>query len=112
MIHHTPAKAPFQPEGLPEARLPEQIVHPRGGCWLVYKKHTSWMPLVSPLTLPHTCHRATVCAVELTMDNGTKAAIISCYIPQTVEAHSLTYAALAQLPRTLTHSLIILGGSL
>jgi len=27
-IRHTPVNAPFQPEGLPEARLPEHIVHP------------------------------------------------------------------------------------
>jgi hypothetical protein len=61
-IHHTPVNALFQPESLPEARLPEHIVHPGGGCWLAYKKHTSWTPLVSPLTLPHTCHSATICA--------------------------------------------------
>jgi hypothetical protein len=65
---------------------------------------------MSPLTLPHTCHIAPICAIELSLDNGTKAAIISCYLSQTVEAHSLTCAALAQLPHTLTHSLIILGG--
>jgi len=40
-IHHTPVNAPFQPEGLPEARLPEHIVHSGGGSWLAYKKHTS-----------------------------------------------------------------------
>ncbi len=31
-IHHTLANAPFQPDGLPEARLPKHIVHPGGGC--------------------------------------------------------------------------------
>jgi hypothetical protein len=111
-IHHTPANAPFQPEAIPEARLPEHIVHPGGGCWLANKKHTSWTPLVSPLTLPHTCHSATICAIALTLDNNTKATIILCYLSQTVEAHSLTCAALAQLPHTLPHSLIILGGDL
>jgi len=109
MIHHTPANVPFQPEGLPEARLPEHIVHSGGGSWLAYKKHTSWAPLVSPLTLLHTCHSAKICSVELTLDNCTKATIISCYLSQTVEAHSLTCAALTQLPHTLPHSLIILG---
>jgi hypothetical protein len=80
---------------------------------LAYKKHTSWTPLVSPLTLPHTCHSATICAVGLTMDNDTKAAIIySCYLPQAVEVHSLTCAALVQLPHTHPHFLIILGDDL
>jgi hypothetical protein len=68
--------------------------------------------MVSPLTLPHNCHSATICAVELTLDNDTKAIIISCYLPQSVDAHSLTCASLAQLPHTLPHSLIILGGDL
>ena len=64
--------------------------HLGGGCWLAYKKLTSWTPLVSPLTLPHTCHNATKCAFELALDNGIKAPIISCYLPQKVDAHSLT----------------------
>jgi hypothetical protein len=68
--------------------------------------------LVSPLTLPHTCHSATICAVELTLGSGTNAAIISCYLPQTVDAHSLICAALAQLPHTLPHFLVIMGGNL
>jgi hypothetical protein len=58
-VHHHQAKAPFHPDGLPEARLPAQITHPGGGCWLAYKKHASWTPLVSPLTLTQNCPRAT-----------------------------------------------------
>ena len=30
--HHHPTNAPLQPDGLPEARLPNQITHPCGGC--------------------------------------------------------------------------------
>ena len=67
---------------------------------------------MSPLTLPHNCPKAIICVVELTLFNGTKEVIISCYLPQTVEAHSNTCAALAQLPHTLPHPLIILGGDL
>ncbi len=111
-VHHHPANAPFYPEGLPEARLPVQITHPGGGCWLAYKKHASWTPLVSPLTLPQNCPRATTCAVELTLLDGSKAAIISCYLPQTTEAHAVTCEAQSQLPRTLPHSIIIMGGDL
>ena len=40
-----------------------------------------------------------------------QATIISCYLPQTVEAHSLTCATLAQQPHNLPHSLIIFGTS-
>ena len=65
-----------------------------------------------PLTIPHNCPSATIRAVELILFNGTKAAIISCYRPQTVEAHSHTCVALAQLPHTFPHPLIILGGDL
>ena len=32
-IHHHPTKTPFQPDGLPEARLPNHITHSGGGCW-------------------------------------------------------------------------------
>ena len=60
---------------------------------------------MSPLILPHTCHVATIRAVDITLYNGPKAAIISCYLPQTVEAHSLTCAALAQLYPTPSHIL-------
>ena len=111
-VHHHPSNAPFQPDGLPEARLSDHIIHPGGGCWLAYKKHTSWTTLVCPLTLPINCPRATTYVVELTLVYGTKAAIISCYLPQPVEAHSNTCAILAQLPHTLSHPLIILGGDL
>jgi hypothetical protein len=79
---------------------------------LAYKKHTSWTPLVSPLTLSQKCPSATICAVELTLHNSSKVAIISWYLPQTVEAQSNTCDALSQLPHTLPHSLIILGGDL
>jgi hypothetical protein len=79
---------------------------------LAYKKHTSWTPLVSPLTLPQTCLSATICAVELRLPNTTKVAIISCYLPQTLEAHAITCNALSQLSHTVPHSLIILGGDL
>jgi hypothetical protein len=68
--------------------------------------------MASPLTLPHTCHSATICEVELTLNNGTKAAIIYCYFPQSIETHSLTCGALANLPQPLPHSFIIIGGDL
>jgi hypothetical protein len=109
-IHHHPSNAPFQQDGLPEARLPDHSTHPGGGCWLAYKKHASWTPLLSPLTLPHTCLIAPTCVVELTLLNGTKAAIILCNLPHAIEAHAITCDALSQLPHTLMHSLIILGG--
>ncbi len=66
---------------------------------------------MSPLKLPQNCPRATTCAVELTLLDGSKAAIISCYLPQTTEAHAATCEALSQLPRTLPHSIIIMGGT-
>jgi hypothetical protein len=110
-VHHHPANAPFHPDNLPEARLPAQITHPGGGCWLAYKKHVSWTLLLSPMTLPQNCPRATTCAVELTLLDGSKAAIISCYLAQTTEAHADTCETLSKLPRTLPHSLIVfLGG--
>jgi hypothetical protein len=37
--------------------------------------------LVTPLTLPQSYPRATACAVELALRDGSKAAIISCYLP-------------------------------
>ncbi len=58
------------------------------------------------------CPSATICALELTLLNGTKEAIISCYLPQKVEAHSATCDAVSQLPHILPHSLIILGGDM
>jgi len=67
---------------------------------------------VSPLILPHNCPCATTCAVELTLPNGVEAAIVSCYLSQTLEAHVITFDALSQLPQTLPHSLVILGGDL
>jgi hypothetical protein len=67
---------------------------------------------VTPLSLPQSCPRATTCAVEITLYDGSKAAILSCYLPQTLEAHAATCAALTQLPGTLPHSLIIMGGDL
>jgi len=39
-VNHYPSNASFQPDGLPEARLPDHITYPGGGCWLAYKKHT------------------------------------------------------------------------
>ena len=39
--HHHPSNAPGQPDGLPEARLPNHLTHPSGGCWLARKKKTS-----------------------------------------------------------------------
>jgi len=51
-VHHHPSNAPFQPDGLPEARFPDHITHPGGGCRLAYKKHTSWTTLEAPLNLP------------------------------------------------------------
>jgi hypothetical protein len=48
--------------------------------------------------------------VELALQDGSRAAILSCYLPQTIEAHAATCAALIELPGTLPHSLIIVGG--
>jgi len=76
-IHHHSTNAPFQPDSLPEAHLPNHITHSGGGCWLAYKKNTSWSPLVSPFTSLQNCPSATTCAVELVLLNGSKAAIIS-----------------------------------
>jgi hypothetical protein len=50
---------------------------------------------VTPLSLPQSCPRATTCAVELALQDGSKAAILSCYLPQTVEEHAAACAALA-----------------
>ena len=52
IIHHHLSNVWFKPDDLPEARLPDHMIRSDGGCWLAYKKHTSWTPMVSPLTLP------------------------------------------------------------
>ena len=109
-IHHHSVRAPFHPNGLPEAWLPSQLTHPGGGACIAYKKHAPWASLVTPLTLPQSCPRATTCAVELTLRDGLKAAIISCYLPQTTEEHATICDALTKLPGSLPHSLIIMGG--
>ncbi len=83
-VHHHPSNAPFQPDGLLEARLLDHITHLGGGCWLAYKKHTSWTPPVSLLTLPQTYPSATTYAVKLILLNGSKTAILSCYLPHTI----------------------------
>jgi hypothetical protein len=66
--------------------------------------------LVTPLPLPLSCPRATICAVELALTDGSRAAIISCYLPQDSEEHAAVCAELTQLPGTLPHPLIIMGG--
>ncbi len=107
--HRHPFNASSQPDGLPEARLPNHITHPGGGCWLAYKKITSWSPMVSLLILTQNCPSATTCAVELNFLNGSKVAIISCYLPQTTEVHAIACDALSQLPNTYPHHLIMGG---
>ena len=44
--------------------------------------------------------------------DGSKATIISCSLPQTTEARAAICDALTNLPGTLPHSLIIIGGDL
>jgi hypothetical protein len=63
--------------------------------------------LVSPLTLPQTCPGATTCAVKLILLNGSKATIISCYLPHKIETHVVTCDAVSQQPHTLPHSLVM-----
>ena len=110
--HYHPENAPSPPDPLPEARIPAQLTHARGGSWLAYKKHTSWSPMIRPLTLPEDCPRATTCAVKLTLLSGTKAAFIACYLPQPLEEHAQVCKALANLPQVLPHQILILGGDL
>ena len=51
-----------------------------------------------PLTLLQTCPNVTTCAVELTLLNDTTSAIISCYLPETLETHAITCDALSNYP--------------
>ena len=47
---------------------------------------------------------------ELTLLNGAKAAIIAHFLAQPMEEHALVCGALARLPNTLPHSLLIFWG--
>ncbi len=103
---------PSPPDTLPEARLPNHLTHPGGGCWIAYRKYTAWAAHVRPLRLPTYCPPATTCATEINLQSGEKAAIIANYLPQSVEEHDLACKALARLPVILPHHLLILRGDL
>jgi hypothetical protein len=111
-IHFHPANAPSPSGGLPEARIPTSLTHAGGGAWIAYKKQTPWSSMVRPLNLPADCPSATTCAVELTLLTGAKAAFIASYLPQPIEEHAQVCKALANLPQTLPHQFLILGGDL
>jgi hypothetical protein len=111
-IHYHPANAPSLRDVLPEARLPGHLTHPRGGCWISYRKHAAWKTHVRPLRLPADCPRAIPFAVEITLHSGEKAAVVASYLPQPVEEHGRTCQAFDRLPATLPHHLLILGGDL
>ena len=68
--------------------------------------------MVRPLMLPADCPSTTICAVELTLLTGAKAAFIACYLPQPIEEHAQVCKALANLPHALPHQILILGGDL
>jgi len=51
-IYYHPINAPSPPDTLPEARLPDHLTHPGGGCWIAYKKYTTWAAQVRTLRLP------------------------------------------------------------
>jgi hypothetical protein len=110
--HYHAINAPSPPGTLPKARLPTHTTHNGGGSWIAYKKNAPWASTVRNLHLPDSCTKATTCAIELTLHSGEKAAIISCYLPQTPVEHSQQCKALAQLPNLLKHQVIILGGDL
>ena len=76
------------------------------------QKRTPWSSMVRPLPLPANCPITTTCAVELTLQTGAKAAFISSYLPQPLEEHAKVCQALANLPKTLPHQILILGGDL
>jgi hypothetical protein len=86
-IHYHPINAPSPPDTLPEARLPDRLAHPGGGCWIAYIKYTNWATQVRPLRIPTDFPPATTCAVEITLRSGDKAAIIASYLPQSAEEH-------------------------
>ncbi len=67
--------------------------------------------MVHTLTLPEDCPSNTICAVELTLLTGDKAAFISFYLSQPMEAHAKVCNALATLTKTLPHHVLIMGGT-
>ena len=111
-IHYHPANAPSTPETLPEARTPAHLTQAGGGTWLAYRKDAPWSSMVHTLPLPEDCPSNTTCAVELTLLTCAKAAFISCYLPQSLEAHAEVCKALATLTKTLPHHVLIMGGDL
>jgi hypothetical protein len=106
------SNAPSSPDILPEARLLDNLTHPRGECWIAYRKYTTWAAHVRPLRLPIDCPLATTCAVEITLYSGEKAANIASHLPQPKEEHERACKALARLPVALPHHLLIFDSDL
>ena len=78
---------------------------------LAYRKYSPWSSMVQPLILPADCPRATTCVVDLT-SAGAKRAIIASYPPQPVEEHTYVCEALARLPTSLPHHLLVVARDL
>ena len=68
--------------------------------------------MVHPFNLPVDCPRAIICAVELTLLTGAKAAFIASYLPQSTQEHAQMCKALAGLTTTLSNHVLIVGGDL
>jgi len=109
-IFYHPANVSSHQDFLSEARLPTQLTHPGGGCWLAYTKQNSWSSLVKSLILPPDCPRTATCAVELALLIGAKAVVISCYLSQSMEEHAQVCRELARLPPTLPQHFPMLDG--
>ena len=80
-LYYHPINARTPPDTLPEARLPDHLTHPGGGCWIAYRKDMSLVAHVRPLRPPTDCPGANTCAVEATLRSGAKEAIIANYLP-------------------------------
>jgi len=107
--HFHPTNAPSPPDTLPEARIRANIINSGWGCWIAYKKHSTWSTKFRPLFLPTYFPMAFTCAVELTLLTGKKAANIASYLPSPVKEHARVCQALVDLSSTLPHHLLVLG---
>ncbi len=97
-MYYQPINAPTPPDALPEARFSNHLTHSGDGCWITYRKYTSWATHVRHLRLPIYCPLATTCVVEVTLHSGEKAAIIARHLPQPIDDHEKALGRLPQGP--------------
>ena len=83
-LNYQPVNTLKPQDTLPAARLTDHLTHSGGGCWIAYRKYTSWVTHVRPLRLPTDCPLATTCAVEVILHSAAKAIMITSYLRQLV----------------------------